>query len=141
MYFMGNKHKKYPGKIITCRKISTQLIKCQECNAIINFITTLVAGFKNKKFLGQTLEPSVPWGGRGPNHWTPRGQGSAGRLLSLQPCCAAPVPRPWAKPSQLVLTEEPAGSSRLLPAITPPARPWLYLTAQQEGLVRALFLF
>lgn len=51
-------------------------------------------------------------------------------------CCTIP----WLqdKLSQLVLTEKPEGSSHLVPAITPPAWPCLYLTVQQEVL-RASF--
>lgn len=50
---------------------------------------------------------------------------------------------PWTQDQllQLIVREETAGSSHSILVITPPKWPCLYLTAQQEVLVRTSFLF
>lgn len=57
-------------------------------------------------------------------------------------CVSCTAQTPWLQDqvSQLILVEEPAGSSHLPPAIMPPAWPCLYPTVQQELLTRTSFL-
>jgi len=45
------------------------------------------------------------------------------------------------QPQQHIVTPEPAGSSPSEPDIMPPAWPCLYLTAQEEVLMKTSFLF
>ena len=54
-------------------------------------------------------------------------------------CRAARVPWPWGHLSCITVMEPPAGSSHAIPAISPPAWPCLYLTMQQEVLMRTSF--
>lgn len=55
------------------------------------------------------------------------------------PCCTSPSAED--RLSQAMVTEEPTGSSHSVPTITPPASPCLYLTVQQQVLMRTSSLF
>lgn len=55
------------------------------------------------------------------------------------PCCTSPSAED--RLSRVMVTEEPTGSSHSVPTITPPASPCLYLTVQQQVLMRTSSLF
>lgn len=60
-------------------------------------------------------------------------------VCTVSPGCG--TPRPQDKLHQLVVMQEPTGSSHLVPAIMPPAWPRLCPKVQQEALVQTSSLF
>ena len=54
-------------------------------------------------------------------------------------CCTDPLAT--GQPQQHVVTQEPAGRSHSVLVITSPAWPCLYLTVQQDVLMKTSFLF